>query len=138
MAEENQSPEMSEEELKQLASLVGTANIAEDRSNVHAFLTKIIQHKDNTKIANLNDEELGAAKLPVRTLQELGLFCNDIGNMPYFSDYFKKEAQITLATSLSRDAKIIEAAITTSRTVGEIQKKTKPKPNKGWFKRGRR
>lgn len=134
MEDEELEQELSEDELKELAKIVGSANVPDEKSTVHTFLTNVVKHPDNTKIANLTDEELGQAKFPVRTLQELALFCDEIANMKAFGEYFKKEAQITLATSLSRDAKLIEAAITTSRQIGEIPRK-KPKENKGWFKK---
>ena len=52
--------------------------------------------------------------------------------MPYFFDYFRKEAEIILASSLSRDAKLLESAITTSKQVGSIPIKQRKK-NRGWF-----
>ena len=123
---------LSQEELAELAKLAGTANVAEEKSNVHNFLLRVVETEDTTKVANLLDEELGAAKLPVRTLQELSLFAEEIGNMPYFAKYFKAEGEIILATSLSREAKLLEAAITTARQVGSIPTKVRKK-NKGWF-----
>lgn len=134
MAEEYGQEELSQEEMEQLQHLIGTATIPEEKSNIHIFLTKVVEHEDSTKIANVTDVELGDAKLPVRTQQELALFCSDIANMDWFAEYFKKEAEITLATSLSRDAKLIELAVTSSRQVGEIPRK-KPKENKGWFRK---
>lgn len=136
MAEENPqaSEELTQEELKQLQHLIGTATTPEEKSNIHAFLTKVVEEKDSTKVANLNDIELGEAKFPVRTSQDLALFCEEIANMPWFADYFKKEGEITLATSLSREAKLLELAVTSNRQIGEIPKK-KLKENKGWFKK---
>jgi hypothetical protein len=123
---------LSNEEMQELSKLVNTANIQEEKSNIHNFLLKVVQTNDTTKVANLTEEELGVAKFPVRTLQELSLFSDEIGNMPYFSSYFKKEGEIILATSLSRDAKLLDSAITTSKQVGGIPTKTRKK-NKGWF-----
>ncbi len=129
-----ESEELTQEELNQLKHLMGTATTPEEKSNIHTFLTKVVEEKDTTKVANLNDDELGLAKLPVRTSQELALFCGEIANMPWFEDYFKKEAEIILATSLSREAKLLEFAVTSNRQIGEISKK-KFKENKGWFKK---
>lgn len=136
MAEEMQTgnEELSTEELEQLQHLIGTATIPEEKANVHAFLTKVVTETDTSKVANLIDEELGSPKFPVRALQEMALFCYEIADMEYFGDYFKKEAEITLATSLSRDAKLIELAVTSNRQIGEIPRK-KMKQNKGWFKK---
>ncbi len=132
MTDEISNEILNNEEMQELAKLVGTANIQEEKSNVHNFLLKVVQTKDSTKVANLQEEELGSAKLPVRTLQELGLFSDKIGNMPYFSEYFMSEGEIILATSLSRDAKLLESAITTSKQIGNIPTKTRKK-NRGWF-----
>ncbi len=135
MTEEIQgAEELTEEEKQQLQHLIGTATTPEDKSNIHAFLTKVVQQRDTSKVANLTDTELGEPKFPVRTLQELALFCDEIANMEYFSDFFRKEAEITLATSLSREAKLLELAVTSTRQVGEVAKK-KPKQNKGWFRK---
>jgi len=128
----DEEPKLTPEELTELGKIVGAT--PEEKSNVHNFLLKVVETEDTTKVANLNDEELGLAKFPVRTLQELSLFSGALGSMPYFEDYFKKEAEITLATSLSRDAKLLEPAITSNRQVGEIPRK-QMKKNRGWFRK---
>ena len=104
----------------------------EDKQNIYNYFKKVIAMLDNTKTANLTDDELGVAKIPVRTNQELALYCEKMG-MKGFADYFKNEAQILLATSLSREGFLDKLAVTQKR---ESEFKTKaPKVNKGWFQK---
>jgi len=111
----------------------GFSTTGEERQNVHTFLHNVAIAPDTTKVAFLGEEELGTPKLPLRTYKELELFCKEIMNQPDFADYFKKKGEILTATSLSKDAKLIELAVVQRREVGDI---TKPmKENKGWFKK---
>ena len=72
------------------------------------------------------------AKLPLRTYQELALFCSDVANMDYFAAYFLKKGQILAATSLSKDAKLITLAVSQRAEISKLNKRSTP--NKGWFK----
>ena len=97
-------------------------------------MTKVIEEENTTKLGYLTEEELGVPKFPLRTEKELELFCNNIADMPYFAEYFKREGEILTSTSLSKDAKLLDLAVIQRR---EVQKtKPKRKPNKSWFKRG--
>ena len=136
MDEEEQEapPQLSEEEIEErLMNLVGTTPTADEKQNVHTFLHNVAVSKDTTKTGFLGSEELGMPILPVRTYKELSLFCKDIANMDYFSDYFNKKAEITTSTSLSRDAKLLGLAILQKREVADVTRKPR-KENKSWFK----
>jgi len=126
---------MSESEIaERLSSLVGTTPSAEERQNVHTFLHNVATAKDTTKTGFLNEEELGRPTLPSRTYKELELFCNDVANMSWYGEYFRKKGEILTATSLSKEAKLITLAIS-SLQKREMADVTKPKKqNKGWFK----
>jgi len=131
---EEQVPQMSEEEIaERLASLVGTTPTAEEKQNIHTFLHNVVVSRDTTKTGNLEIAELGMPILPVRTYKELALFCSDVANMNYFSDYFNKKAEICLSTSLSKDAKLLGLAIMQRREVADVTPQPR-KENKGWFK----
>jgi len=136
MVEENIEPEMTEQEIaERLSNLVGNTPTAEAQNNVHTFLHNVATAKDTTKTGNLSIEELGNPTLPSRTYKELELFCNDVANMDWYGDYFKKKGEILTATSLSKEAKLITLAIS-SLQKREMADVTKPrKPNKGWFKK---
>lgn len=133
MAEETE--QLTQDEMEQLQHLIGTAPVPEEKHNIHSFLTKVVESEETTKTANLDEEELGKPKLPVRTNLELALFCEEIANMKYFSDYFKKEAEIILATSLSKDATLLKFAITSNRQIGEVLGIKPKKKNKGLFRK---
>jgi hypothetical protein len=102
--------------------------------NVHAFLREVAAAKDTTKTGFLTAEELGTPELPNRTFKELALFCDDIGNMGFFSDYFIKRSEILTSTSLSKEAKLLELAVISRRQLEDVTK-PKKKENKGWFKK---
>ena len=127
--------EMSESEIaERLSSLAGSTPSAEEKQNVHTFLHNVATAKDTTKTGFLGDEELGIPTLPLRTYKELELFCNEVANMDWYGEYFKKKGEILTATSLSKEAKLITLAIS-SLQKREMADVTKPrKQNKGWFK----
>ncbi len=126
--------EMSAEELEQqISELVGTAPTPDEKQNVHSFLFNVARADDTTKLGNLKEEEVGFPKLPVRTYKDLALFCKEVGNMPYFQDYFNKKAEIMTSTSLSKDAKLIDLAVMNRKEIADV---TTPKAeNTGWFKK---
>jgi len=140
MSEENL--ELTPEEQALLtAEFGGNYPKEEEKQNIYNYFKKVISMKDNTKTANLTEDEIGFAKIPVRTNQEIALFCDvmgmgdieDGGKMKGFAGYFMKEAQILLGTSLSREGFLNKLAVTQKR---ESSFNTKaPAQNKGWFKK---
>lgn len=105
---------------------------SEGKQSFHAFLTNVIKAKDSTKIGNVNAEELGNMSLPVRTYQELAVFSKEIADEPEWSNYFTKLAEISLATSLSKEGFLLKTSITSNKTIADLTGKNK-KANKGWF-----
>jgi len=135
MAEEEPQAQLTpEEEIELQKYLSGHISPSEEqKQSVHTFLHNVATAKDTTKVGNLKEEEVGLPNLPIRTLKELALFCNDIANMDYFSDYFRARSEIVTATSLSKDAKLINLAVVSRRQIEDV---TRPrKLNKGWFKK---
>jgi len=87
----------------------------EEKQNLFTFFKKIISDTSkNIKTAFLKEEELGFAKIPVRTNLEISEYCKAMGN-DGFSKYFENKAQIVLGTSLSRDGFIDKLAVTQKR-----------------------
>jgi len=129
MSEEEMSTEEAEEYLKTL----GVAPVPDEKHSVFSFLHKVAIADDTTKLGNLKEEEVGFPKLPLRTLKELALFCREIADMDYFSDYFDKKAEILTSTSLSKEALLLKLAVVTRREQSNIL--AAPKENKGWFKK---
>ena len=132
MGEEDLTTEEKDELYKYLAA-TGTP-VAEEKFNVHLFLNKVATTEDTTKVANLMEEELGAPKYPVRAQKNFARISSDIIGNETFADYFKGQAEDTLATSLSREGFLDKLAITTTRQFGEINKAPRKK-NRSWFQR---
>lgn len=127
--------ELSEEEIeKRLEELIGGSARNQDVQTVHEFLNAVATSDDTTKTGFLSEEELGMPKLPLRTHKELALFCDEIANMKYMADYFNKKAEILTATSLSKNAKLLNLAVLNRRETADVTK-SKPKPKKSWFKK---
>ncbi len=125
--------EMTTEQAEEFIKSLGVAPIPEEKHSVHSFLHKVATADDTTKLGNLKEEEVGLPRLPLRTYKELALFCKEIANMNYFSNYFNKKAEILTSTSLSKEALLLKLAVVIKREQSNIIKA--PAENKGWFKK---
>lgn len=132
-----QKEEMSDEEalLKLATVMKDNAPTQEDKQNVHTFLNNVVLSEDTTKIANLKDSEelneLGIPQYTVRGAKDMALISDKIMDNDYFKEYFEKEAENTLATSLSRAGFLVRQATIQTKQVADITKRRKI--NKGWF-----
>jgi methyltransferase-like protein len=108
----------------------------EGKQNIHSFLTNVVKAPDTTKTGNLNQDELGHPKIPVRTYKELELFCNDVWNQKEnWGTYFNKMSEIQTSTSLSKDAILLKLSATLRKELADVSPERKEiKENKGWFK----
>jgi len=106
----------------------------DNKKTLFDFLNNIVKTENTTKVGNVSDDEIGMPKLPVRTNQELEIFCRDVANMPDFGLYFNRMNEATLASSLSRKGFLVRAAITTKKELADVSPERKV--NKGWFKGG--
>lgn len=126
--------QLSNEEMIELQKFLSAeAPSSQEKHTVHSFLHKVATSEDTTKTANLSVEELGMPKLPVRTHKELAVFCKDVADMDYFSGYFDKMSEITNATSLSKEAKLLNLAVITRRQLEDVTRR--PRAKRGLFKR---
>ncbi len=129
--------EMTEEEaLLRMAQLMkDNAPTQEDKHNIHTFLNNVAVSEDTTKTANLRDDkdlnELGIPIYTVRGAKEMALISDKIMDNEYFKEYFEKESENTLATSLSREGFLIKQATTQTKQVADITRRRKI--NKGMF-----
>ena len=141
MAHEDANIDLTPEEQVELENYLrggmisGAASQMEEKHNLHKFLTDVVLTKDTTKLGYLKEEEIGLPKIPLRTLKELGLFCDEVADMGYYAEYFKKKAEILTSTSLSKEAKLLELSVVQRRELGDITRRRKGKENKGWFKK---
>ena len=120
--------EMSEEQAQEILR-----QFSEGKANIHTFFTNVVKTIDTTKTGNLNEDELGMSKLPVRTYKELALFSNDIADDNGWADYFNKMSEIQTSTSLSKDALLLRLAVTTKKELADVTPKRKA--NKSWFRK---
>lgn len=104
---------------------------AQEKSNIHSFFTKVIQNDDTTKTGNLDMDELGMSKLPLRSLKELELFSQEVEDNKLWQDYFRKMAEIQTATSLSKEGFLMRLSVTQKKELADVTPKRKK--NKGWF-----
>lgn len=128
------TPEEEAELAQYLQGGVGSPS-PEDKHNVHKFIHDVAISKDTTKTGFLSKDELGLPKHPVRVLKELALFCQEVGDMDYFSDYFNAKAEIITSTSLSRNAKLLDTAVVSRREMADVTKRSGDGEKKGWFKK---
>ncbi len=136
---EKQDIGMTDEELliRMAQAMKENAPIPEEKHNIHEFLNRVVEAEDTTKIGNLEVEkdidELGIPTYTVRGAKDMALISDEIMGNDYFKDYFKKEAENTLGTSLSRKGFLIKQATTITKQVADVTKRRKI--NKGWFGR---
>jgi len=105
----------------------------EEKQNLIGFFKRIIDKDFNAKTANLTPDELGLAKIPVRTNMEIASYCEFMG-MQGFADVFMDDAQIVLATSLSREGFLPKLAVTTQKfSETSLNKQLGEKKKKGLF-----
>lgn len=133
MTEEKQEKQLSEEEKKQLSEYFGFgATIPEEKHNVHSFLYKVATSDDTTKLGNLTEEELGVPSKNLRTYKEMALISDKLMDNGTLKDYYTAKSEIITATSLSKNAKLINLAVIQKRVIEDETKEKKK--NAGWFK----
>lgn len=131
---EQQGPPLSKEDKAFIEGASNVSQIPASQHNIHEFLYNIVVEPDTTRLGFLDEIELGAPKLPLRTHKELEVFCEDVADMEYFGKYFNRLGQVLTATSLSKHAKLIELAVVQRREVADVTKKPRVE-NKSWFKK---
>lgn len=138
VTQQTNEDELSHDEIIQLAqAMKDNVPSQDEKQNVHTFLNNVVLAEDTRKIGNLKDDkeydELGLAEHTVRGSFELVRISDMIINNKYLANYFKNEAEDTLATSLSRNGFLVRQATTTTKQVADATKKIKK--NNGWFKK---
>ena len=125
---------MTENEMTEQQAQDMLRSIATGKQSVYDIFEKIIhKNQETVKVGNLDKDELGVSKLPLRTYMELSLFCDDIVGDNEFANYFKKMGEIQTSSSLSKDAILLKLLVTMKKELADVSPKAKGK-NKGWFK----
>ena len=122
----------TEEQVKEYGEEIAR-QYAIEKANTHSFFTKVIQNDDTTKTGNLSDEELGNPQITLRGLKELELFSKKVEENKLWEEYFGQMAEITTATSLSKEGFLLRLSVTQKKELADVT--AKPKKNKGWFKK---
>ncbi len=129
--------DMSQEEAQLLDELEAAGYgfpKGEESQSIFSFFKRVIFMPDTTRTANLTEEELGIAKVPVRTNLELAEYCKHQG-LTGLGEFFFREAQIITNTSLSRDGFLDKLAVTQKREVESKKREFTQKQKKNWFKK---
>lgn len=129
------SEELTPEDQALLAQLTDSYPKGEEKHNIIAFFNNVIKSQDTLRTANLSVEELGNAKVPVRTYRELSCYCDAMG-LKGLGNYFTKLSSIITDSSLSREGFLDRLVVTQKReTESKLGIGESPKKNKGWFKK---
>lgn len=124
--------EMFTEEEREQLEAAGYFPKQEPKFNIHTFLNEVLKTDDTTKVGFLNEDELGMPRHSVRNMKECALISDKIMCNSLFKDFFNQSAEDVVATSLSRNAKLLTIAVTQKRTVADETKIRTP--SKSWFK----
>lgn len=130
MEEQSQVP-LTEESAEEMLR-----SFAQKSMNTHTFFTDVIKSKSTTKTGNLDATELGFPRLTQRGLLELELFCKDIFVQPAWSNWFHNLAEIQTASSLSKNAILINLAVTNKKELADTTPERKK--NSGMFGFGKK
>jgi len=140
--EEKKNEELSDEEaiMKIAAAMKDSTPSQEEKQNIHTFLINVVETEDiakTSKVGNLRDDkeinELGIPRWNVRGALEMARISDMIMDNKFFAEYFNRQANETLGTSLSREGFMIRQATTTTKQVADATKRRKT--NKGMFKK---
>jgi len=106
-----------DQELKDEIEEEGYVPTQEANLSPIAFLERNLAKEDKISVSNLLPEELGKPTLPIRFWRQYASVFDGttLYNMPLVYLHLLKKAKINEATSLSREAKALELAITNKR-----------------------
>lgn len=85
-----------------------------ERESLYSLFWKVIKRKDSSKIANLEKYELGLLDMTVRDCQAIAVLCDFVGYTEV-ANWLRLRAEITLATSLSKKALLLELFVTAKK-----------------------
>ena len=132
--EDGNRPLTAAEEIELEEYIKNYGNPASDQKHtVHSFLHDVAISNDTLKTGNLTPEEVGAIRLPVRTIKEFSLYAKELCEDEVMEKIFNGESEGITASSLSKDAKLITLAVIQKREWMTSSKQKKE--NSGWFRK---
>ena len=106
--------------------------------DLYSLFWKVINTEDSSKVGNLSREELGLLDISVRDCQRIALLAYSLGH-PGFGNFFKNHAEITLATSSSKEGWLPELFVSQKKFAQKTRKyniqNLQPQKKKGLFKK---
>lgn len=104
---------VTREQEAEMAQFLSNFPKQEEKQGVFQFLNKVVDERNSSKVANLDEKE----ELPaVRNLQNGALFFRSTG-MDVLADYLFMQSEIIMSTSDSKKGFLINAAITQKKDV---------------------
>jgi len=85
-----------------------------EKDSLYSLFWKVINKTDSSKIANLDKLELGMLDMNVRDCQMIAELCKIVGYTEV-EKWLRKKAEITLATSVSKKALLLELFVTAKK-----------------------
>lgn len=97
----------------------------EKKDNIFRFFKFILGYDKSWKVGNLNNEEIGSTRLPVRSYLELGRYAK-AEKLDLVEDYFIDRANIVAETTMGRKGFFVQMAQTNIKKEGKF-KESEPK-----------
>jgi hypothetical protein len=73
-----------------------------EKDDLYSLFWKVVQTSDSSKVGNLSKTELGMLNISVRDCLRISLLADNLGKQG-FSNFFRNQAEIVLATSASKE-----------------------------------
>lgn len=147
--EKQSSDDITEEQIKQLeedlkkidpeGSLSDSSFSSpspEKKDSTLVLFRELIESKDSRKFGNLDNKELGNASMSVRDQLDIANYLESEG-LTKLSEYMQRKAEIIFATSLSKNAKLIDNLITQIKKEQKL-KEAPPTEKRGFFNFGKK
>lgn len=89
--------------------------------DLYSLFWKTIQHKDSSKLGNLNEKEIGMLNMSVRDCQHIAYTAYTLGEKD-FALWMSNQAQIILKTSASKKGWLTELFVTAKKFASREKK----------------
>ena len=92
----------------------------EKPESLYGLFKEVLVMKDNSKVGNLDNRELGTLNISVRDAKHISNTAKELGEIQ-FSLWMDSQAEIILKTSSSRRGFLLELFVTAKRFVSKIK-----------------
>jgi len=112
--EEEYADNVIDEQRDQWEEGIGNYPTSKKPESLFTLFKDVWRTKDSSKVANLDNVELGDLGLSVRECKRIGLFAGIVKHQK-FGDYFTQLGEITLSTSMAKKGWFVEQFVTTRK-----------------------